>query len=571
MSKKLFIAVALLINCTNLGAQTYQWIKGGGSTSPMTYARDWPRTTSMCTDEARNIYITSPVGDIGIQADTFHMTAAFFSGYNTPHTLVVSYDCAGNFRWAKLIDAHDAATNNGIVYSNGYVYLAETLVGASMKIGYDTTFSPVAPFGCISCVIKLDTLGSFKWVRITGNELAGGYGLTGICTNIAIDGQGNIHHYDIVPAGVDLSPTITSILGTYDLKYDSAGNLLSAVRMEIDTLGGAYWTEGPALIYPAINKASGVVYACIYVTDTTTGFNSICLAAFDALGHKLWYDTCYWPTQFNGIAYDGNNNLYTIGFAQFDTANYIAYFPLHGDTIIGNGYPITKLSSILTLDTFGNIKHHYDVNFNENGGFSDIRVVPGGKLAVTGDMIYAAKYGTDSITNITGKQEPFNAIFDTAGNLIHWDYDTGTAFYNWGITLTVDNIGNIYYGGMNQSQLSVPGLTPIVSVSGSTNFFVDKYGNGNCDTILLSSPGSPSKSVIQNISVFPNPANSEITVENARESKILIFNIIGQIVYTGFIENSKQNIIISNLLSGQYLIQLTDANGYRINKIFIKQ
>lgn len=569
--KKIFLLFAATVLFAAIAqAQSYQWITGGGSASPMTYSRDWPRITSMCTDEARNIYVTSPVGDVGIQADTFHMTAAFFTGYNTPHTLVVSYDCSGNFRWAKLIDAPNTAINNGIIYSRGNVYLAETLEGTSMKIGYDTTFSPVAPYGCISCVIKLDTMGGFKWVRITGNEIAGGNGQQG-CTNIAVDGHGNIHHYDIVPAGVMLSPSVTSILGTYDLKYDTAGNLLSAIRMEIDTLGGAYWTEGPALIYPAINNASGVVYACLSVNDTATGYSSNCLAAYDTLGHQLWYDTCFWPAQFNGLAYDGNNNLYTIGFAQFNTTDYTAHFPIHGDTIIGNGYAITKLSSLLTLDTFGNLKHHFDVNFDENGGFSDLRTVPGGKIAVTGDMIYAAKYGGDSITNTTGQQEPFNAVFDTSGHLLHWDYDTGTAFYNWGITLTVDNIGNVYYGGMSQAQLAVPGLASTVSVGGSTNFFVDKYGYSNCDSILLSTPEYPANSRNQKISVYPNPASVQITLENARGNNIQIFNILGKVVYSGTIDQEQQKVNVSNLPAGTFMIQLTDASGRRINKLFIKQ
>ncbi len=486
----LLIFAVFVFAFTQSYAQSYKWVVDGGSTWVTTLSRDWSAVTSICTDEARNIYMTAPVTDLGIQAGTFYMAQAYICCFSLPHTLIASYDCAGNFRWAKLIDASQLCANNGLVYNNGYLYVSETMVGDSLHIGNDTTLAAPATANCVSAVIKLDTLGNFKWLRSTGVEIVGGCAVNREVVNIAIDGHGNIHHYDFVPNGTAITSSITSVMGTYDLKYSPAGNLLSVLRMQLDTLGGMYSAQSDLLDYPVINKASGVVYATVYVTDTTGGFGAQvnCLAAYDTLGHVIWYDTCHWPNSFTGLAYDGNNHLYTIGAAQFDTGNFKAHFPLHGDTLLGNHYAITCLSSILTLDTFGNLKHHYDVDFSENGGFQHLAIVPGGKLATIGIMVYAAKYGTDSLVNTTGKQEPFNAVFDTAGHLLHWDYDTGTAFYNWGTAVASDNIGDVYFAGLNSGQLTIPGMAPFSIAGASTSFYVAKYGvSCTCTTLPVAS------------------------------------------------------------------------------------
>ena len=555
---------ALVLLTANAKAQSYQWIKGGGSASSALYSRDDERVTSMCTDDHRNVYIVSPVGDFNIHLDTFYKYEAFNCCMGTPHTVVASYDCMGNLRWAKFIDASNETVSTGIVYSNGSIYTTGSLIGVNKHIGYDTAFDAG---NFVSYLLKLDTSGHFKWIRFTGSDSTstflntGGY-TNGMVNNVAVDGSGNLHHYDLTGYGVKLNSTITSTIGTYDLEYDTSGNLLNVTKMEMDS--------NIVMSYPVINKHSGTLYATIYVTDPSWGASVNCLAAFDVTGHIIWYDTCWWPHSFAGLAYDGDNSIYSTVEAG-DTTGLGAYYQLHGDTIFGHVYPYEVLNTVLMLDTFGNMKHHYDFHAETDGNFLDLKSVPGGKIALSGVMVYAYTYGTDTIVNTTGSQQPFTVIIDTFGSLQHWDYDTGTGFYNWGTALAVDNLGDIFIGGMNAMQLSIPGLAPILSVGGNSDFFVARYGYSNCDSITLSAPNTSTKSAMQNINIYPNPAYSEITLENALGNKIQIFNIVGQTVYTGYVETSKQEIAISTLQPGTYLMQLSDTNGARTNKIFIKQ
>jgi hypothetical protein len=74
-----------------------------------------------------------------------------------------------------------------------------------------------------------------------------------------------------------------------------------------------------------------------------------------------------------------------------------------------------------------------------------------------------------------------------------------------------------------------------------------------------------------NISVYPNPANTIITVgttANLHLNELVIVNAIGQEVYRGKTQNSKtENIDISKLPAGNYILRATTADGL-YNKLF---
>ncbi len=634
-SKKILLTCSFLFFFIFSHAQSYNWVKGGGSATAALYSRDDERVTSMCTDDNGNVYIVAPIGDFSIHLDTFSMTNAFNCCSGVPHTMIASYDCMGNLRWAKLIDAGQGTVSTGIAYGNGNIYSTGSLWGINKHIGYDTVFDAS---NFVSYLLKLDTLGHYKWIRFTGNDSintwvnTGGY-TNGMNNNVAVDGSGNVHHYDYTGDGVRLNSSVVSAKGTYDMKYDPSGNLLSVIQMEMDT--------NTVMTYPIIDKHSGTLYATIYVTDPSWGAQVNCLAAYDLSGHIKWYDTCWWPNSFVGLAFDGNDNIYTGVEASFDTNLLPPHFQLHGDTIYGNVYPYEILNLILTLDTFGNLKHHYDFHAKEDGTFFDLKLVPGGKIAITGNMVYAYKYGTDSIVNTTVNQEPFKVILDTLGNLQHWDYDTGTGFYNWGTALAVDNIGNIYIGGMNEAQLTIPTLSPILSVGGNSDFFVAKYGyicgctvaplasfnytgtttvsftytgstgfdslrwdfgDGNtstttnpihtyaatgvhhvCLTVYTScgvvrscedigATTGIGYATMPAVLIYPNPATDGFFIENALpECSVKLFDMLGRQVYSGIITGSKQLISLNSFVSGVYMLQLIDISGNRLNKTVIKQ
>ena len=77
--------------------------------------------------------------------------------------------------------------------------------------------------------------------------------------------------------------------------------------------------------------------------------------------------------------------------------------------------------------------------------------------------------------------------------------------------------------------------------------------------------------IVPDIFVYPNPAENSLTIQSAQNSSIgeyVIFNIYGQIVLAGKIETTSDQINVSGLTGGFYLIKLADNKSKLVK--FIK-
>lgn len=75
------------------------------------------------------------------------------------------------------------------------------------------------------------------------------------------------------------------------------------------------------------------------------------------------------------------------------------------------------------------------------------------------------------------------------------------------------------------------------------------------------------------ISIYPNPAKDNITVSNSNnQSAVLyIYNIIGKLVRTEFINIDNQKINIANLSNGIYMIEIKGSNILEKQKLIIQR
>jgi hypothetical protein len=71
------------------------------------------------------------------------------------------------------------------------------------------------------------------------------------------------------------------------------------------------------------------------------------------------------------------------------------------------------------------------------------------------------------------------------------------------------------------------------------------------------------------ISIFPNPAINNMTIESSQKSLIEILNIQGQLIKTLEANEDKTNIDVSTLPSGVYLIKVETEKGIEVRK-FLK-
>ncbi|MBS1528665.1 MAG: T9SS type A sorting domain-containing protein [Bacteroidetes bacterium] len=459
-------------------AQNYKWLKGGGSSTPTSFGPTSNRVRQICTDANKNIYITAVVDDDNITADTFYRASSDFpSGGYVPRLLLASYTCDGTLRWAKMLQSRGEDDSYGLGYANGGIYFAGVLNGSYISIGDDTSINS----GYMQeCVVRFDTSGNFKWVRFIGGDSAYTYVATSgnawYATPFAVDGQGYAHFYPVLRSNLEVRPGEFTVEGTYDLKYDTAGNLLSAIRLPIDS------TE--EMDFVVINQKNNVAYAALglNVLPSSSYATPIpYLAAFNKNGTLLWSDTARAGNgYFTGISYDNSGSIYATTWGQ-DPCIFA------GDSV---GAPYSKVLTVLfDLDTNGHLKRYYDLVGNGIGLYA-VTAQPNGHVAATGYISRDNWHGTkDTFNHInTGATaNPILFIWDSSANLLQWNQFAGGGPYHFGYTIVSDSDNNLYLGGMMQDSITVDNLPKYHSPSHAQNFWLAKYGY-NCNCTIATQP-----------------------------------------------------------------------------------
>ncbi|MBX2905492.1 MAG: T9SS type A sorting domain-containing protein [Taibaiella sp.] len=482
----LLLILAVIFLSTLTHAQSYKWVKGGGSTT--TYSTSLSRSETvkyMCVDDNGNLYVAANMGTTNILADTFSRLAAHNYVGGNLHIFVSSYRCDGTMRWAKLVEGYGESEVGGIAYSNGNIYLtgkAPSDFLTSKYFGDDTT---ITNRNYASYLAKLDTgnNGDLKWIRFIGADVYGNQFMSNAGT-VAIDGAGNIHNFARIERSCTVTPTyVTTQPGTYDLKYDVAGNLLSVGHVAaLDSV----WLASK-IIY---NKLSGKWFSVLepnmnYWYSVYADYNSA-VAAFKPDNTLAWIDTTGVNGGVTSIDYKGGEDIYVSAGGQMLTPG--ASFSiggLIGTNTIGNSY-----GSLFKIDTNDNGKWVYNLmSATSIGVLNGVTILPGDLIASTGVFTGLSVHATDSITSTSGEgQNPLFLIVDSGGHTVKLDQMHGAGFYDWGTSICSDKIGNVYVGGLMQSNIWGGSLTPYVSNGGNTDYFVMKYGyNCSCTSVPTAS------------------------------------------------------------------------------------
>lgn len=610
-------------------AQNYKWATGGGSSSSLMYSTDWEQVTHMCTDANRNIYVTTTMGDDNITADTFYMAHAFnptcCGATPTPHIFIASYNPDGKIRWGKLLDAQYFSRSYGIAYDNaGSIYTIGYLYGNNKHLGYDTIITST---NLTSFIVKYDTSGKFKWIRFVGADDLKTRFNTGFQSNIAVDGLGYIHYYSSIRNGVKITSALTSTTGMYDLKYDSLGDLISAIKMPMDTLG-----EIRSIVF---NKTTQSSYAVVNIQyPAGAGDHFWYLAKYKINDSLDWADTVNAGSGLGYVALDNYNHLYLTGGG--------TPFIFENDTFINSG---TFLTAILKLDTTGSVQWSRVFNgyHSADNALGYLTLLGSNKVAIAGVIDGTIKSGFDSLASPSSEGwNPAFAVLDTAGNLLKLDQLHGDAAYDLATSIISDYNGDFYIGGWVGDSIYANNIKAYHTNGGETDFFIIKYGyNDGCNLATEPTPmfsvsgdsthvpatmtfaytgantpysvkwifgdGSTSRTLnpshtytdtgliqvcltvfgcdsgtycnwvttlkptgVSNVKVFPelqvypNPASDQLTIDHINiGTEVQLFDLIGRQVYTTKTAGNRQVIDVHELQAGVYVLQLTNKIGQK--------
>lgn len=544
-------------------AQSYQWAKGFGSTG-------YDDGYSIVVDGLGNSYVAGYFeGTVDFDPGVGTATLTSAGSYDI---FFAKYDNNGNYLWANRIggagfDLAFALTVDGI----GNVYVTGNFQNtADFDPGIGTA-NLVSAGSYDMFFAKYNSNGNYIWAKKIG-ATSGDYGY-----NITVDASGNVYVTGNFQSTVDFDPgTATANLtssGNYDIffaKYDNNGNYIWAKK--IGSTGADYGygiaVDGTGNVFITGNFQNTADFdpGATTINLTSAGGNDIYFGKYDSNGNYLWANRIGNTGDDRGanVVLDASGNAHITGYfesaADFDpgtgTANltsagiadiYFAKYDSNGNYIWANRIGSTgdDKSSGIVLDGAGNI--HLTGWFQNTVDFD-----PG---ASTANLTFAGSY------------DIFFGKYDLNGNYI-WANNIGSNASDYGRSIAVDGLGNVYITGNFQSTAdfdSGTGTNNLIS-AGFTDFFITKYGSIGVGLASFYNKNDE-------FSIFPNPFNIETTLKinsNLNDATLTIYNSLGkEMEKINHISGDRVKLFRGDLPDGVYIVHIVQDNKLISNKKII--
>jgi len=523
------------------------WAKQFGGTNEISIR-------GMTTDVYQNIYLTGRFrGTADFEGISLTTTGSAFSPF------VVKTDASGEVLWAKQFSTQ---TNNSygedITVDNiGNVYSIGSFAGTA---SFDAITLTTSTSTQVTFVVKQSTLGEVLWVvkfdDTTQENLVSGRSIT-------TDTQGNIYT-------VGYFRGQTAVFGEVNLFGNSQGKDTGFVAKQ-DTSGNVLWAK----------------------SFVGTGHVEVGKIVLDLLGN-IYITGEFWDTVSFGDTTLSCFNVYNVFVAKLDNS---------GQTIwaknFGEGSPEANhysRGSSIALDTGNNI--YVTGNFkgvlmadtnpvNSYEGYSSPFVF---KTNNSGELLWVKGFEATGISN-TGSEvttDNLNNVYvvGTFGGTILLNNNTSftaSGVYD-GYVLKMDNLGNIEWAGKfggigndsasdivvnTEGDLYVTGIFRYVVQFGTYTLATE--GASNIFLLKLSEEGlSINNTEPQKWSTYPNPVKDFLTIEftdNTEKTSIEIFNILGQKIKTFENVSNAENLDLSDLTPGIYLLKINHNGAIQTIKI----
>jgi hypothetical protein len=547
------LSILPVFNKNELSAQEWNWARKAGY-----YAFDYGY--GVCADKYGNVYVSGKFEMDAIFDDTMVVVT------NNHDIFTAKYDQYGKIQWVRTAggeygDYAHAVTcdQEGNVYVTGEMEMTVTFYGTNVQL---STWGDNDIF-----IAKYNTHGDLQWAKRAGGRgsdrgysialsgdyfyLAGSFNDTAYFENVMVVSAGN---HD-----------------TYLAKYDLSGQLIwvrrgggpfedRAFGVSVDDNGDVYMT---GFYHEEIEFGSN--------SYQSNGTRDMFLVKYSANGQLLWFRTAGGLRNDDGAAVvagkDGRIYV-TGGFREQSFFGNIEMWAKKGDLDIFTAC-YTKEGDIVWAKRAGG-----DIN---DKGFA-IALDDTLNVYVTGYFGYSSEFGNQTVTAVDSadifvmkydKDGNFKWVMTAGGEKDHY-YQMGTE--EAGRSLWVDNNGNVIVSGSFRSDATF----------GSTN--LQGWMHSDIFVAKIKQPGSkdfetslPLYKLEHQVQIFPNPADKYVNLkfsgEDSADFTIIIQALNGQIVFTKNIESKSsftENIDLSSLSSGIYLLQLTTKDAQIVRQIIIK-
>ncbi len=558
----LVLVILLNITISTANAQ-WQWANSVSGPSQFTLSGDNVIANAVTTDAAGNIYVTGAYSSLSVTLGNDTLTNIAYSDI-----LIVKYNTSGQVMWARSAGGNwnDFATSiktdaDGNVYITGYFN--------SPTITFDTiTLTNVSVNNIF--IAKYTSAGNVIWAKTAAGPTA----TDCEATSLAIDADGNTYitgYYN--NATLTFDPVTITNSGSDDIfvvKYDPSGNVLWA-----KSTGNSGTEQG----FSITTDPSGNVYVAGFSNDDTLTLNGVTLKGkvlvvkYDKYGSVVWgqalasSSTCD-LLKATAILADAAGNVYVAG----DFGEQTGYFGnsagnfgfVYVNDIGADSLPQMDIF-IAKFDTSGYINWAKIAGGPSENHANALALDGKGNLYVSGtsDQGSVMKFDGLTITTDDGYPHAYVAKYDTAGNVMGAEFETGYS-NNYPASITTDADGGLYMAGYYTASMTIG------------NFILnDTYSNGSMFIAKNSGSALSTHNVTQasqNISLYPNPNNGKMTVmfNNGSYRSLQVYDCLGKIIYTTSLTGNERSAIINlrNLPSGTYFAEAT-GNGESAHLPFV--
>ncbi|MEO7962262.1 MAG: SBBP repeat-containing protein [Ginsengibacter sp.] len=389
-----------------------------------------------------------------------------------------------NFEWAiqaggsNLVDARGLST---ITDASGNVYTTGFFTG---QVDFDPgpgIYNLTSSDSVDVYIFKLDSTGKFLWAKqmdVSFNSIsARGKAITA-------DAVGNVF---VTGDFLD----VYRAWGCFVAKLDAAGNFLWIRKLGAFSMGTSIATDALGNVYTAgLFFSDGDFDPGPGLFNLLTGSSALFLSKLDSNGDFVWAKGVIGFANSNGtygritdepsIAFDGSNNIYTVGSfigeVDFDTGPGSLYL-----TSFGNAN--TRDLFVIKLDGDGNLTWARQMGGIDSDYGVSVAVDNSGNVYTAGNFSGTADFDPGiaayNLNTLNGILNTFISKLDNSGNFIWAKQFAGNR--QWCYSIALDNNGNIYTTGYFEGTLDVdPGAGVYnLSTAGYNTFISRLDGSGN--------------------------------------------------------------------------------------------
>jgi hypothetical protein len=422
-------------------------------------------------------------------------------------------------------------------------------------------------------IIKYDQDGNYQWLREPEGNLNIFVGAQ--INRTVVEPNGTTHHLIRFREGTHLNGQLTVANGEFQsamVVYDADGNLERFFTIDMETTIGGFYDYQMAYdanlnrYYIADTKRNPTDEISIDGYGVASGADkAFYLAALDEQGQVIWYHENQYPYSYSigDIKLDSNGDIYFTG--QYTGEGVLdSNLEFTPDSFAGFDFVTASMEEpkgpfLVKLDSDGNLI--WGTNAIEYSRF------PGRSIAINGDDVYLGLGILGNTWDGVDIPGPELQGLVPDPSIIRFDAATGevedvismpqiSSYQDAFMSIALDNYGNIigggYFGGSLFSNHSVETLN---NIGGDSDFFIAQYGTGNCSETASSEDFNKIK-----LNIHPNPTSGLVNISYKHElSTYKVYDLQGKVLQSGRLK--QQQINLSQLQAGLYLLSLTDING----------